>query len=206
MSKRGLNKREAIRHLIHTAIRLIMTMENPFAIHLIVHSADKLLIDVAKQTNRPLAFDWETLVKPERRKHFFKKYRQTYNYLKHANIDFDDRLPRHEIMQLNILSLFLCITNFQSIYNRTTDHMVLFLGFIQALLPNVLKVPPNMIAEHVEAMEAVESMTPKQYFATITENDTRLFPKLSEERTADLQDIATFYSTSFKRIRLQNEP
>src|ERR671933_594726 len=47
--RRALDKREAVRHLIHTAIRLIATMEDPFAIHLLIHSADKILIDIAKK-------------------------------------------------------------------------------------------------------------------------------------------------------------
>ena len=47
--RRTLDKREALRHLIHTAIRLIAEMGDPFAVHLLVHSADKILIDLAKQ-------------------------------------------------------------------------------------------------------------------------------------------------------------
>jgi hypothetical protein len=46
-SRRTVDKQEAIRHLIHTAIRLIAKREDPFAIHVPVHSADKLLIDMA---------------------------------------------------------------------------------------------------------------------------------------------------------------
>jgi hypothetical protein len=39
--RRTLDKHEALRHLIHTAIRLIAGMEDPFAVYLLVHSADK---------------------------------------------------------------------------------------------------------------------------------------------------------------------
>ena len=43
--RRHLDKHEAIRHLIHSAIRLVMQAEDPFAVHLLVHSADKMLIE-----------------------------------------------------------------------------------------------------------------------------------------------------------------
>jgi hypothetical protein len=49
--RRYLDKQEAIRHLVHG---LIMAKEDPFVIQLVAHSADKLLIDVAKKMGTPL--------------------------------------------------------------------------------------------------------------------------------------------------------
>ena len=99
---RTLDKQEAIRHLIHTAIRLIAKMEDPFAVHVLVHSADKLLIDIAKKRGRKLRLDWESYIKPEYHKEFFDRYRAAYNYFKHADKDFDDNLPIVDIMNLNV--------------------------------------------------------------------------------------------------------
>jgi len=45
-----------------------MNMEDPFTIHLLVHSADKMLIDFAKKQNRPLQMDWEDYIKPKHRR------------------------------------------------------------------------------------------------------------------------------------------
>jgi len=73
--RRKLNKQEAIRRLLHTSIRLVMKMEDPFAIHLLVHSADKMLIDIAKKQNKLLRMDWEDYIKPEYHTSFFKHYR-----------------------------------------------------------------------------------------------------------------------------------
>lgn len=43
-----MRKQEAVKHLLHAAIRLLGAREDPFAIHLLIQSADKLLIDLAK--------------------------------------------------------------------------------------------------------------------------------------------------------------
>src|SRR4051812_36416931 len=86
--RRTLDKREALRHLIHTAIRLVARMEDPFAVHLLVHSADKILIDLAKQNGHNLRIDWELYIKDEYHNEFFKRHRETYNYFKHADRDF----------------------------------------------------------------------------------------------------------------------
>ena len=64
--RRNLDKREAVRHLIHTAIRLIAKMEDPFAIHLLVQSAEKLLHDMAEKQNKLLRVYWEDYIKEER--------------------------------------------------------------------------------------------------------------------------------------------
>jgi hypothetical protein len=84
---RTLNKQEAIRHLIHAAIRMLIAQEGPFAIHLLVQSADKILIDIAKKRRQELRIDWELYIKDEFRKDFFAKHRAVYNFFKHAGDD-----------------------------------------------------------------------------------------------------------------------
>jgi hypothetical protein len=80
--RRRIDKQEAVRHLMHTAIRLIAKREDPFAVHLLINSADKLLIDLSKKLGIELRVNWEDYIKPEFHGEFFKKIRETYNYLK----------------------------------------------------------------------------------------------------------------------------
>jgi hypothetical protein len=127
---RTLDKQEAIRHLIHTAIRLIAKRENPFAIHVLVHSADKLLIDMAKSRGRKLRVDLETYIKPEYRKEFFEKHRALYNYFKHADKDFDVDLPVRDIMKRNVMTLFISVANYSELFGKTTNHMILLMVFV----------------------------------------------------------------------------
>jgi hypothetical protein len=116
-TRRHIDKQEAIRHLLHAAVRLVLKMEDPFAIHLIVHSADKMLIDVAKKQNQELRVDWELYIKDEFHEPFFKKHRATYNYFKHADKDFATSLPIHDIMMLNVMTLFITIANYAKLFS-----------------------------------------------------------------------------------------
>jgi hypothetical protein len=79
--KRTITKRQAVRHLIHSAARMIAAGEDPFGIHLLVQSADKLLIDIAKRTGRTLAFNWGEFVKPEYKDAVLDVIRETSNFL-----------------------------------------------------------------------------------------------------------------------------
>jgi hypothetical protein len=54
--RRALTKKQALRHLIHAAVRMISSGEDPFATHILIQSADKLLIDLAKRSGRSLSF------------------------------------------------------------------------------------------------------------------------------------------------------
>jgi hypothetical protein len=91
--RRWLTKQQAIRHLIHAAVRLIVAGEDPFATHLLIQSADKLLIDLAKHSaTGKLALDWTPLMKPEYKDALLKVHRETFNFLKHADRDHDQTL------------------------------------------------------------------------------------------------------------------
>jgi hypothetical protein len=197
--RRTLDKQEAIRHLIHTAVRLIAKREDPFAVHVLVHSADKLLIDMAKQRGQELRVDWEKYIKPQYHKDFFIRYRAIYNYFKHADKDFDDDLPIRDVMKLNVMTLFTSVGNYYTLFKEITNHMTLLLMFVMALFPEV--IPPEQIegAILLQGISSVEGMTPHEFFEAF-ENNLGVFPKFIGEVSKDLEDIKEFYLLSFVEL------
>jgi hypothetical protein len=192
---RRLGKRDAIRHLIHGAIRLIMKMEDPFAVHLLVQSADKLLIDVAEKMNTRLDWDWELYVKEEYHSVFFERYRGTYNFLKHANKDFDEDAPVNDIMMLNVMGLLICVVNYVNLYNvKSNHHIRLYIGFVRVLMPSIMI--PDHLQESNFSMDNLSQMTPKEFFGM-----SDLLPNLAEETSMDLEEILEFYMTPFQELR-----
>jgi hypothetical protein len=167
---RTLDKQEAIRHLIHTASRLIAKRENPFAIHVLVHSADKLLIDMAKSRGRKLRVDLETYIKPEYRKEFFEKHRTLYNYFKHADKDFDVDLPVCDIMKRNVMTLFISVANYSELFGETTYHMILHMVFVIALAPEIIRPTAMQGVELLKSSPDFETMTPDELFTTFAKN------------------------------------
>jgi hypothetical protein len=198
--RRTLDKQEAIRHLIHTAIRLIATREDPFAIHVLVHSADKLLIDMAKNRRRELRMDWEDYVKPEYHKKFFTRHRAIYNYFKHADQDFDDDLPVSDIMRLNIMTLFMCVSHYHDVFGELTGHMMLHLMLVMALLPEMILPNTSQGINLLKNIRDMSGMTPDEFF-TFFEENTALFPRYIGERTKDREDIGHFYNLTFAELR-----
>lgn len=190
-----LDKKRAIRHLIHAAIRLVMKQENPFAIHLIIHSADKMILDLAKKRGVEVTIDWQKGVSQQRRSQFFRQYRAIYNYLKHADEDFLDELPVRDIMMANIKTICSASINYAILFSEQTDHMKCFLIFVVTLLPGVRLFPGFSMGKNLS--DVLPSTTPKGFFAVVKD----ALPSFEAEAIEDLKDVEHFYSSSFSELR-----
>jgi len=112
-----------------------MAGEDPFATHLLIQSADKLLIDLANHSPpQQLAMDWSKLMKPEYKDALLKLFRETYNFLKHADRDRNETLHVGDIAGLNVLQLTACIANYWALFDEFTHHMQI--GFALPVWPS----------------------------------------------------------------------
>jgi hypothetical protein len=194
--RRRITKQQAIRHLIHAAVRMIAAAEDPFAIHLIVQSADKLLIDLSKRLKKPLAHDWVENIKDEYRAPLIVVFRETYNFLKHADNDHDQELHVGSIAESNILQLAVCIANYHALFGEQTDHMKLLFTFARLVFPEGF-VTPDQREVFDAAVPKLAGMRFGEFFNMDLWNDpmvTRDLPFLAAERREDLQDNTEFFS------------
>lgn len=198
-----MDKKEAARHLLHSAIRMVMNQEDAFAIHLCIHSADKIIIDVSKKAGIELALNWEKYLRPERKKEAFSVIRETYNFLKHADNDWNSVLGVRDIVRSNTLALFACVLNYSAVFKEMTNHMQLMLLFTTLAHPTLVNrdaYPPDF----EEKFEGIEHMTPIEFFEGIQELQS-VYPNLRAEKRADLADNENFYQTSFRDIQSRNQ-
>jgi hypothetical protein len=205
---RQLSKQDAIKQLIHGAVRLLMSAEDPFIIHMLIQSADKLLIDVAKQSGQKLAHDWEEFIVPEKKGLFFTKYRETYNFFKHANHDFGKDLPVHDIVKLNLITLFVVIQNYHALYGAYTGHMVLLNSLVQCTIPGMFlmdKMSDEAAAHHKKLLKSLDTTTPTEFFSIISEYIKVFAPTYQAERDEDLQDNKEFFPITFAELHKRDE-
>jgi hypothetical protein len=194
--RRRITKKQAVRHLIHAAVRMIAAAEDPFAIHLIIQSADKLLIDLSKRLKKPLAHDWVENIKDEYRQPLIVVFRETYNFLKHADNDHDEELHVGSIAESNVLLLAVCIANYHALFGEHTDHMKLLFTFAKLVLPEGF-VMPDQRAIFDAAVPKLAGMRFGEFFNMDLWNDpmvTQDWPGLAAERREDLQDNAELFS------------
>src|SRR5258708_16008572 len=120
---------------------MTFNQEDPFAINLIIQSADQIVIEVSKATNKELSADWDLYIRDEYQDQFHALRRETANYLKHARGDFRTNLGVRDIVHQNVIALFLVAVNYASLYGTYTDHMRVLFMFVQILWPKVIKPP-----------------------------------------------------------------
>jgi len=194
-----LNKQEAIRRLIHAAIRMLAAEEDPFAVHLLIQSADKTLIDVAKKLGKELRVDWELFIKDEHHKEFFTLHRAIYNYMKHGDKDANDEIEIEDIQTRNLLDLYALIANYGATYNTKTRHMHLFQIFVLQLYPDLI-VAQGAFKDQLKRSNVDSAyLTPREFFKQVEEN--HVMPGLMTERLKDFAVFGDFYSLTFSEIR-----
>ncbi len=178
-----------------------MAGEDPFAMHLLIQSADKLLIDIAKHTpSKQLQMEWTDVVKPEYKDATLRVFRETYNFFKHADRDHDKELHVGDIALSNVLQLAACIANYCALFDEFTDHMRA--GFVIARLAYPAGfVEKTNRAAFEEAAGPVREFSPREFLSHLRSTgfvDT-MFPKLAAERADDLQDVALFFDEPFAK-------
>ncbi|MFY9839778.1 MAG: hypothetical protein WAK55_25555 [Xanthobacteraceae bacterium] len=199
--KRTITKQQAVRHLIHSAVRMICAGEDPFAIQLLVQSADKLLIDLAKKTKRKLPFAWGEFVKPQYENAVIATIRETSNFFKHADKDHDAALHVVDIALMNILQLSICVVNYAALFGEWTDHMKLAFFIGKVIHPDGF-VRPDERERFDAAFVTVQNMNLASFLSGWWNNriSKLALPNLDREKAEDLQDTQPLYGMGLSDI------
>jgi hypothetical protein len=191
---RYISKQEGVRHILHAAIRSVFCGEDPFAVHLLGQSAEKVLGDLLK--NAKMEDPVLALLKPELRSEFFTFYREPYNFLKHADRDSGDKLGVHNIAASNDMLLYLCILRYGMLFGPYTYHMKVFWLFVGQFYPGTadLNQFPDMknLTEMISSLTRGELLT--QMWSHFQRNRT-----VQQELQEDLQDVARANASRRKR-------
>jgi hypothetical protein len=181
---------------------MIVAAEDPFAIHLIIHSADKILNDLSKRMGKPLLLDLLD-VEPEERKRRMQVIRGAYNFLKHADRDHDHSIlfcPGNRFAEINIMMLGLCALNYQTLFGEMTAHMD-FISKISAFLFPDCFIPvgqrPRLDKELSKLANARfgDLVGAKQWPKIV-----KHWPKIVRERQQDVRETARIGAKKFKNF------
>lgn len=171
-----------------------MAGEDPFATHLLIQSADKLLSDLAKlDPAKQLVMDWTQRARPEYKDALIKLFRETYNFLKHADRDHDQTLHVGDIGTSNVLQLGVCILNYQRLFSEWTDHMRVGFAIARFVFPDGFVSEDERPAfEH--AVSRSSAYTVREFISDIQGlTTTGRFPNFRSEHADDLRDVSPFF-------------
>jgi hypothetical protein len=175
--------------------------EDAFAIQLLVQSADKLLIDLAKKTKRKLPFTRGEFVRPEYKDAVIATIRETSNFFKHADNDHDAALHVVDIALMNVFQLSICVVNYAALFGEWTDHMKLAFFIAKVIHPDGF-VRPDEREQFDVGFVTVRSMTLASFLSGWwNDRISKLaLPNLDREKVEDLQDTQPLYSRRLSDI------
>jgi hypothetical protein len=167
----------------------------------LIQSADKLLIDLAKHAKKPLSLNWGESIRPEYQKQFMEIFRETSNFLKHADKDHDAELHVGNIVGFNVMMLAVSTANYFRLFDEFTDHMRAFQSFAKLTYPSSFVTEEQRPAFDA-SLPAFEHMTPADFFDAMLRGEYAIvLPNLHTEKFQDLVDNELFYTTSFAKHR-----
>jgi hypothetical protein len=168
--------------------------------HMLVKAAERILLDIAKHRDVTLPLDLNARIRPEKRGHVHQRLNKTYNFLKHADRDFDDEVPVHDLPRLNAILLLVVIHHYITLLQETTSHMTLHISFMYAAIPGVFIIPKTNRPAFEEAMSGIADMTPGQFFSTVDTVKALFAPQFDEEKARDTADGHDYYDTPFAEL------
>lgn len=138
MAEIRVNKVEAAKRQINTAIRLLFTNGDPIPIHTLASAGFRILRDIAK--NNPKSHMAETMkkiIKTGMEREFWKVMHRPANFLKHANHDPDAILDGVQ-EEFNDGTLFLASLWYQDLGYQLTPEMDALVMWYTLLHPHLV--------------------------------------------------------------------
>ena len=192
--RRELNKRIALRRLIHASIRLILAGEDPLAVQLMLQSADKVQRDLLRIRRLDDLFAFDAVVSQEHRNEFFSIYREVANFLKHADEDAEQTISTYQLVLLNDILTIASIVRYHQLYDHTSRHMRLFLSYAVAAHPTFLDWAKfgNDFANILSLIHAESGLVTRAEMLASINASLSTEISLRAEREADVEEATEF--------------
>jgi hypothetical protein len=133
-----VNKIEAARRQIDSAIRLLFDNEDPIAIHTLTMAGFRILRDLADKQNNNVNKIIQSFIRPGMEGKFWGSMQSFANFLKHANKDPDDIIDNIQ-EEFNDAMLFLASLYYQDLGYQLTPEMLALSGWFSAIHPDCIR-------------------------------------------------------------------
>ncbi len=138
MTKIRVDKPEAARRQVDTAIRMLFSAEDPVAIHTLAMAGFRILHDLASKrdaSNMEKAIN--LMIKPGKEPAFWGAMNSFSNFLKHADRD-PDEIHDSVDEEVNDVILFVASLYYQDLGHQLTPDMFVLVGWFAALHPEFI--------------------------------------------------------------------
>lgn len=138
MAKFKVNKPEAARRQLDSAIRMLFQNEDPIAIHTLCMAAFRILRDLTEKGGDSYIHKVvKAIIKPGMEKEFWAVLQGPANFFKHADRDADAILDDVD-EELNDIAMLLTCHYYQNLGYQLTPEMIVLMLWVNVMHPNYL--------------------------------------------------------------------
>jgi hypothetical protein len=139
MVKLKVNKPEAARRQLDSAIRMLFENEDPIAIHTLCMAAFRILRDLAEKGGDSYIHKVvKAIIKPGMEKEFWAVLQGPANFFKHADRDAEAILGDVD-EELNDIAMLLTCHFYQNLGHQLTPEMMMLVLWVNVMHPNYLR-------------------------------------------------------------------
>ncbi len=138
-----IGKLQIAEHHIDASLQMIAANVNAYSTHLIVHSCQRILFDLAKARGSFTTADHRLYVKQDRQKEWLKLMSAASNYFKHADKDHDEGYTGPSVENLsdvNEAELMMNIADAQRLGSESRAHWSDFVNYVMIRNPGLFKL------------------------------------------------------------------
>ena len=147
-----VNKIEAARRQIDTAIRLLFGNEDPVAIHTLTMAGFRILRDLSNKRNSNMNKIAQLFIKPGMEGKFWGTLQSFANFLKHADEDPDSIIDNIQ-EEVNDAILFLATLYYQDLGHQFTPEMLALNAWFSVIHSDfIFKDASNNIEKQLDAV------------------------------------------------------
>ena len=132
-----IDKLEAARRQMDTAIKLFFEDEDPISTHTLIMSSARILNDMTKQSESSFSYRIEDYIRPGREKEFFSHFNKAANFFKHADRDPGDVLENFD-EETNQYLLMITASLYANITGKPTKSMSFYFAWASGVNPDLL--------------------------------------------------------------------
>jgi hypothetical protein len=177
-----MTKRDVVRQEIDTAIDIMLSDGSMIAAHVLASAASEILKGVGSEVGtQTLSSMMDLMIRPDKKKEFYKAFKGHYNFAKHA--DNDPSSEKSFRPRIALITVFQAIVDYQLVYGVVTIPMLLFQTWTSLGNKEIFEESYHPIIDsHSRLFDGDHSISKlKSLYVAYNENQHLLFRNMPDE-------------------------
>jgi hypothetical protein len=182
-----INKLDAARRQIETAIELHFENRDQVSVHTLACAGGRIVRDMCEQKKTPMWTTFKQWVRPGKDGEYLALLNRAANFFKHADRDPEEILD-HVKEEFNDFTIFLAVLHYVDLGNAATKPMIAFLCWFNVMYPDLIiggtPVKATLQKIHLSSVKDASRAANSMLGLSLLRQDVNLWLKATDHQYA----------------------